>query len=189
MNAKKNDKIATIILYIIAGLVILLLISIIGYILYKGVPYLSLKFLFGKPSLNAGGGIGLQLFNSFYMLIISLVITVPVGIGAGIYLAEYAKEGKVLNSIRLCIETMASLPSIVVGLFGLLFFVGTLGWGYSIIAGALSIAIINLPSMTTVTENALRSIPKKIKEASLGLGATKWQTIKKLFYHQLFLKY
>ncbi|AEB76196.1 phosphate ABC transporter permease PstA [Clostridium botulinum] len=180
MNAKKNDKIATIILYIIAGLVILLLISIIGYILYKGVPYLSLKFLFGKPSLNAGGGIGLQLFNSFYMLIISLVITVPVGIGAGIYLAEYAKEGKVLNSIRLCIETMASLPSIVVGLFGLLFFVGTLGWGYSIIAGALSIAIINLPSMTTVTENALRSIPKKIKEASLGLGATKWQTIKKV---------
>lgn len=114
------------------------------------------------------------------MLVVSLIITVPIGIGAGIYLAEYAKQGKILNTIRLCIETIASLPSIVVGLFGLLFFVGILGWGYSIIAGALSITILNLPSMTTVTESALRAVPDIIKEGSLGLGATKWQTIKKI---------
>lgn len=180
MNAKLKDKIATVILYIISGFVVLLLIGLIGYILYNGRHWLDLNFLFGKPSIEAGGGIGLHLFNSFYMLVISLIITVPIGVGAGIYLAEYAKEGKMLNIIRLCIETMASLPSIVVGLFGLLIFVNMLGWGYSIISGALAITILNLPSMTRVSENAIVASSRKVKEASLGLGATQWQTIRKV---------
>lgn len=180
MNAKQKDKIATIILYIISAFVVVLLLSLIGYILYNGRHWLDPKFLFGKPSSEAGGGIGLHLFNSFYMLVISLIITVPIGVGAGIYLAEYAKEGKVLNIIRLCIETMASLPSIVVGLFGLLVFVNLTGWGYSIIAGALAITILNLPAMTRVSESAIITASKKVKEASLGLGATQWQTIRKV---------
>ncbi|MFU0823953.1 phosphate ABC transporter permease PstA [Clostridium sp.] len=180
MNAKKKDTIATVILYIISALVVLLLVWLIGYILYRGRHWIDPRFLFGKPSIEAGGGIGLHLFNSFYMLIISLIITVPLGIGAGIYLAEYARPGKFLNIMRLCIETMASLPSIVVGLFGLLVFVNMTGWGYSIIAGALAITILNLPSMTRVSENAITASSKKVKEASLGLGATQWQTIKKV---------
>ena len=98
--------------------------------------------------------------------------------GAGIYLAEYAKEGKILNVIRLCIETMASLPSIVVGLFGLLIFVTMAKWGYSLLAGALAITIINLPGMTRVCENAVKTASEGVKEASLGLGATLWQTIR-----------
>lgn len=180
MNTRQKDKIATIILYIIAILVVILLIWLLGGILYRGRHWLDPNFLFGEPSLEAGGGIGRHLFNSFYMLVISLVITVPLGIGAGIYLAEYARPGKLLNAIRLCIETMSSLPSIVVGLFGLLVFVNMTRWGYSIIAGALALTILNLPSMTRVSENAIIATSKKVKEASLGLGATQWQTIKKI---------
>jgi len=180
VNAKKKDTIATVILYIISALVVLLLVWLIGYILYRGRHWIDPRFLFGKPSIEAGGGIGLHLFNSFYMLVISLIITVPLGVGAGIYLSQYARPGKLLDIIRLCIETMASLPSIVVGLFGLLVFVNMTGWGYSIIAGALAITILNLPSMTRVSENAITASSKKVKEASLGLGATQWQTIKKV---------
>ncbi|MCY6959454.1 phosphate ABC transporter permease PstA [Clostridium brassicae] len=180
MNAKKIDKIATGILYMIAVLIVALLIGLIGYIIYNGRHCFNPEFLFGKPSMEAGGGIGLHLFNSFYMLVISLIITVPLGIGAGIYLAEYAKEGKVLNIIRLCIDTMASLPSIVVGLFGLLVFVNMTGWGYSIFAGAMAITILNIPAMTRVSESAILDASKKVKEASLGLGATQWQTMIKV---------
>ncbi len=181
MSEKVKDKIATGILYLISSLIVLLLIAFIGYIVIKGVPALTGKFLFGEPSYSeAGGGIGPMLFNSFYLLIITLIVTVPLGVGAGIYLAEYAKEGKFLNFIRLCIETMASLPSIVVGLFGVIVFVQMFGWGYSLIAGAMAVTIINLPSLTRVSENAIRAASAGVKEASLGVGATQWQTIWKV---------
>lgn len=178
MSEKLKDKIATGILYIISFLVLLLLVSLIGYIIFKGSASLNPSFIFGNPKYGeAGGGIGPQLFNSFYMLILTLIITIPIGLGAGIYLAEYAKGGPVLNAIRLCIETMASLPSIVVGLFGLMVFVQLAHFQYSMISGALAVTIINLPSMTRISENAVRASSHKVKEASLGLGATQWQTI------------
>ncbi|BCZ48206.1 phosphate transport system permease protein PstA [Clostridium gelidum] len=181
MDAKKVDKIATIIFYIISIFVVLLLGAFILYILYKGGSMLKPSFIFGKPKLTgAGGGIGPQLFNSFYMLVVSLIVTVPIGIGAGIYLAEYAKEGPVLRFIRMSLETMSSLPSIVIGMFGLLVFVNMAGWGYSILAGALSVSILNIPSMTRISENAIVAASKRVKEASLGLGATRWQTLAKL---------
>lgn len=181
MKAKAVDRIATIILYLISIFIIGLLVFFIGYIIYSGRSAFSIKFLFGNPKITqAGGGIGPELFNSFYMLFVSLVITVPVGVGAGIYLSQYAREGKILEIIRLCIETMASLPSIVVGLFGFLVFVTMTHWGYTILAGALSVAIINLPSMTRVSENAVKASSVKVREASLGLGATEWQTIQKV---------
>ncbi|KOF58107.1 MULTISPECIES: phosphate ABC transporter permease PstA [Clostridium] len=179
MKSKVVDKIATAVLYIMSLSIVVILVLFIGYILYRGRESLNLNFLFGNPKVaSAGGGIGPQLFNSFYMLVISLLITIPLGVGAGIYLSEYAKEGVFLNFIRLCIETMASLPSIVVGLFGLLVFVTMTKWGFTILSGALSITILNLPSMTRVSENAIRASSIKVKEASLGLGATKWQAIK-----------
>lgn len=181
MNSKLKDKMWTGILYIISGFVVLLLVALIGYILFEGIGTLTPSFLFGDPKIGeAGGGIGPQLFNSFYMLVVSLLITIPLGVGAGIYLAEYAKEGKILNFIRLCIETMASLPSIVVGLFGLLVFVKMTKWGFTLFAGALAITILNLPSLTRVSENAIRAASRGVKEASLGLGATRWQTIKRV---------
>lgn len=181
MDAKKVDKIATVILYIISFLVVGILGAFILYIFYKGIGMITPSFIFVKPSMtSAGGGIGPQIFNSLYMLIVSLIITVPIGIGAGIYLAEYAKEGLVLRIIRLSLETMSSLPSIVIGMFGLLVFVNMAGFGYSIIAGALSVSILNIPSMTRISENAIRSASLRVKEASLGLGASKWQTIRKV---------
>ncbi|APH13934.1 phosphate ABC transporter, permease protein PstA [Clostridium sporogenes] len=179
MNSKLIDKIWTAILYFISALVVLLLLVLLGYILIKGVGTLNLEFLFSDPKIGeAGGGIGPQLFNSFYMLLVSLIITVPIGIGAGIYLAEYAKEGFFLNVVRVSIETMASLPSIVVGLFGFLVFVKITNWGFTLLSGALAISILNLPALTRVSENAIKEASKGIKEASLGLGATRFQTIK-----------
>lgn len=180
MNAKVKDKIATAILYFISAFVLLLLICLIGFIIYNGRQSLNFSFLFGNPKFGeAGGGIAPQLFNSFYLLVVALVITIPLGIGAGIYLAEYAKEGPLLNIIRLCIETMASLPSIVVGLFGLLIFVKMTG-GYNLLSGALAITLLNLPAMTRVSENSIKSASAGVKEASLGLGATRWQTIRRV---------
>ncbi|MDD7793647.1 phosphate ABC transporter permease PstA [Clostridium sp. 'White wine YQ'] len=181
MKAKTQDKIATVILYVISSLVVLLLVAFMGYIIYRGASSLNIKFLTSAPkTTSSGGGIGPELFNSLYMLVISLIITVPFGIGAGIYLAEYAKEGRFVRFVRLSIETMASLPSIVIGLFGLLVFVTYFQWGYSILAGAISVSILNLPSLARVSETAIKASSKKVKEASLGLGATNWQTIKKV---------
>ncbi|MDC2867784.1 MULTISPECIES: phosphate ABC transporter permease PstA [unclassified Bacillus (in: firmicutes)] len=178
MNARTVNNIWTGILYAIAFFIVTLLVFLVYEILQKGWGFWDPSFLFGEPSnTRAGGGIGPQLFNSFYMLVITLIISIPLGLGAGIYLAEYAKQGRFLNFVRLCIETMASLPSIVVGLFGLLVFVTTAGWGYTVMGGALALTILNLPGLTRVCENAMTEIPPNVKEASLGLGATKWQTI------------
>ncbi|WP_129691734.1 phosphate ABC transporter permease PstA [Gottfriedia acidiceleris] len=181
MNARSIDKLWTIILYIVSLIIVLLLIYLLWEIISKGWGFWDPNFLFGRPSnTQAGGGIGPQLFNSFYILVLTLVISIPLGLGSGIYLAEYAKPGKFLSFVRLCIETLASLPSIVVGLFGLLVFVTMTGWGYSLIGGSLAITILNLPSLTRVSETALLDVPKNIKEGSFGLGATKWQTIVKI---------
>jgi phosphate transport system permease protein len=181
MNARSKDKFWTGILYIVAFLVVILLLFLLWRIISNGWGFWDPNFLFGNPSnTQAGGGIGPQLFNSFYILVLTLVISVPLGLGAGIYLAEYAKPGRFLEFVRLCIETLASLPSIVVGLFGLLVFVTMTGWGYTLIGGSLAITILNLPSLTRVSETALIDVPKNIKEGSLGLGATRWQTIVKI---------
>lgn len=181
MDAKVKDRIWTGVFYAVTVFVVALLVALIGYILFKGIGFFKPSFLFGNAKFGeAGGGIGPQLFNSFYMLIVALIISVPFGIGGGIYLAEYAREGKLLNMIRLCIETMSSLPSIVVGLFGLLIFVNMTGWGFTLLSGVLAISILNLPALTRVSENAIRVASIPVKEASLGLGATRWQTISKV---------
>lgn len=179
MNAKVADKIATSIFVVVAILFVGLLSSLFSYILFQGVPHISFDFLTSESStVRAGGGIRDQLFNSFYILFITMLITVPLGVCGGIYMAEYAKPGRVTNFIRTCIEMLASLPSIVVGMFGLLIFVNTTGWGYTIIGGALALTLFNIPVMVRVTEDAIRSVLKDQKEASLALGITKWHTIK-----------
>lgn len=181
MSSKTIDKIWTGILITISSLVVLLLVFLIVTILYRGRGCFDLNFIFGNSKTGeAGGGIGPQIFNSFYLLILALIITLPLGIGAGIYLAEYAKEGFLLRIVRLCIETMASLPSIVVGMFGFLIFVIYTNWSYTILAGAFALTILNLPALTRVCENAFRSVSSGVKEASMGLGATKFQTIMKI---------
>ncbi|MED3725336.1 phosphate ABC transporter permease PstA [Priestia filamentosa] len=179
MNSKKWDKIATGVFIVIAGIIVSLLVALFSYIIVNGFKQLSFDFITNPSSaVMAGGGIRDQLFNSLYILVITMIITVPLGIGGGIYMAEYAKPGKVTDFIRTCIEVLASLPSIVIGMFGLLMFVNLTGWGYTIIGGALALTVFNLPVMVRVSEDAIRSVPRDQKEASLALGITHWHTIK-----------
>lgn len=157
MRAKKLDKLATAVLYTIASIIVTILASLILYILVRGLPHISWSFLTGRSSaFQAGGGIGIQLYNSFFLLVITLIISVPLSMGAGIYLAEYAKKGPVTNFVRTCIEILSSLPSVVVGLFGYLIFVVQFEYGFSIISGALALTVFNLPQMT---RNAGQSAP------------------------------
>jgi phosphate transport system permease protein len=187
MNSKVTDRIATGVFIAIAIIIISLLVGLFSYILVNGLKHVSFEFL-TTPSSNvmAGGGIRDQLFNSFYVLFITMVITVPLGLGGGIYMAEYAKPGKVTNTIRSCIEVLASLPSIVIGMFGLLMFVNLTGWGYSILGGALALTVFNLPVMVRVSEDAIRTLPRELKEASLALGITHWHTIKTILIPSAF---
>jgi len=179
MNAKTADKVATGVFLGIALLFVAVLVSLFAYILIQGLPNVSWHFITNPSSIvRAGGGIRDQLFNSFYILFITMLLTIPLGVLGGVYMAEYAKPGKLTNFFRVCIEMLASLPSIVVGMFGLLIFVNSLGWGYTIIGGALALTIFNIPVMVRVSEEAIRSIPREQREASLALGITKWHTIK-----------
>ncbi len=173
--AKKTDKAMTAVLYCVAGFFILLLAAFTLYILYKGFSDFDLSLLRFDEN-----GIGNQFFNTVYLVFLSLVISVPIGIMAGVYMAEYSKAGKLTGFIRTCIETLSSLPSIVVGLFGYLVFVVATHSRWNLMAGAMAVSILCLPLITTVTEDALRAVPASYKEGSYALGATHAQTIIKV---------
>lgn len=178
MHAKKLDKLATGILYAIAGIIVAILTSLILYILLRGLPHVSWSFLTGRSSsYQAGGGIGIQLYNSFFLLVITILISVPLSTGAGIYLAEYAKKGRLTNFVRTCIEILSSLPSVVVGLFGYLIFVVQFQYGFSILSGALALTVFNLPQMTRNVEDSLRHVHHTQREAGLALGISRWETV------------
>ena len=178
MHAKKIDKIATAVLYTIAGIIVAILASLLLYILVKGLPHVSWSFLTGRSSsYEAGGGIGIQLYNSLFLLVITLIISIPLSLGAGIYLSEYARKGRLTNFIRTCIEILSSLPSVVVGLFGYLIFVVQFQYGFSIISGALALTVFNLPQMTRNVEAGLRNVHHTQREAGLALGLSRWETV------------
>lgn len=178
MTSKLKDKLATGIFYSIALIICAILASIIGYVLVQGVPHISWDFL-TKPSesFSAGGGIGPQLFNSFYLLFLTLLISVPLALGAAIYLAEYARNNWITKGVRLMVEVLSSLPSIVVGLFGFLVFVIYFGWSFSILSGALALTLFNLPILVRVMEESLKSVSASQREAGLALGLTRWETV------------
>ena len=173
-----QDKIATGILTAIVGLVLLILAAIVIYILVAGAGKLfDASFLTSKPQqFKAGGGIGPELFNSFYLLFLTLVISVPLSLGAAIYLSQYAPENWVTNVAKTIIETLSSLPSIVVGLFGFLFFVLTMGWGFSVIAGAVALTMFNIPILVRTCQQALEDVPQSQRDACLAMGLTRWET-------------
>ncbi|CAM4321635.1 phosphate ABC transporter permease PstA [Paenibacillus tarimensis] len=178
MKARTVDKIATGIIMAVAGFIILLLAGFLAYIIVRGFGHISYDFLTSPPqTFREGGGIGPQLFNSLFLLVLTMMITIPLGLGAGIYMSEYAKPGRLTDFIRLTVEVLSSFPSIVVGLFGLLVFVNVFGFGFSLFSGALALTVFNLPLMVRITEQGLRSVPREQKEASLALGISKWKTI------------
>ena len=181
MNTKIQNDIARAGLWTVGIFILALLAAFLGYILYKGLPVLNWHFIFGKSSdIMAGGGVGAQLFNSFYMLFLSMAVSIPLAIGAGIYLAEYARENRLTKCIRLSVESLATVPSIVLGLFGMIIFVNEMHLGFSILGGSLTLVLLNLPMLVRVTEESIKTVPKSYEEASLALGATKWQTIYKV---------
>lgn len=172
------DRVATAALWAIAIAALLLLAAMIVHLLWAAVGTLAPSFIFGDPEFLGLGGIGPVLWNSFYMLFLTALITVPAGIAAGIYMAEYAPDGRTTSTIRFAQEAISSIPSIVVGLFGLVAFVNLTGWGFSALAGSLALSVFNLPLMARLTEQALRAVPADERYASLALGSTKWQMIR-----------
>lgn len=172
-RARNIDAFMTAVFYAIAIFFFTLLAAFAGKVIIGGLMGATPEmFRFARK-----GSIGNQLFNTVYLVFISLAVSVPLGVCAGIYLAMYAKEGPVTKFLRMCIETLSSLPSIVVGLFGYLVFLVFFGMGKSLMAGALSVSILTLPLITTTTEDALKGLPAGYYHASLGLGATRWQSI------------
>jgi phosphate transport system permease protein len=172
------DQTATVVLWVMASSIILLLALFIIYMFFLGARYLTPSFLFGMPAeTSAGGGIGPEIYNSFYILILTLIFTVPISTAAGVYLHEYAKPGRFRELVVFSAESLATIPSIVMGLFGLLVFVYLLKWKFTALGGALTLTLLNLPALMRVTQEALASVPDTYREASMGLGATKWMTV------------
>jgi phosphate transport system permease protein len=169
--------VATVVLWGTGAFVLLLLGSIIVHFGIAAWGVVSPSFVLSDPSDTALGGILPILWNSIYMLGLTMLIAVPVGILGGIYMSEYAGDNKLTEAIRFAEEAISSVPSIVVGLFGLILFVDNFHMGFTALGGALALTMFNLPLMTRLSEQALRAVPQDERSASLALGATKWQTI------------
>jgi phosphate transport system permease protein len=169
-------------IYSVTAVVITLVIAIIAYLIIKGLPYINWEFLTTAPSrLDETYGIAPMLINTLYIVLITLVVSIPLGVGTAIYLSEYSKPGKFISSFRFAIEILAGIPSIVYGLFGLAFFINALKLGDSsgsMISGALTCTLIVLPTMIRTTEEALMQVNPAYREAAFSLGASKLHIIR-----------
>ena len=178
-RVRPTDVLLTGIIYGCAGLSILILAGIMGYVFVRGIPHVTWAFLSTASSATKGTfGILGNIINTLYIVIITLLIATPLGIGSAVYLNEYAKPGKVVRLIEFTTETLSGIPSIIFGLFGMVFFGNALGLGYSILTGALTLTIMILPLITRTTQEALKTVPDSYRHGALGIGATKWYMIR-----------
>ena len=178
-SRKIKDNILKMMMALSAGLICCILLGLIGYILYRGIPHISWMLVSTKPSLLRGTvGILPNILNTLYIIIITLVIVLPLGVGAAVYLNEYAKSKKLVRVIELATETLAGIPSIIYGLVGMLLFVQFFSLGTSLMAGSLTLAIMTLPTIIRTTQESLKTVPKTYREGALGLGAGKWYMIR-----------
>lgn len=176
---KLKDCIGNLLMILAVGLVCGLLLGIIGYILYRGIPNLSWTFVSTKPSLLRGTDAILpNILNTLYIIAITLLLVLPLGVGAAIYLNEYAKNKKIVRMIELATETLAGIPSIIYGLVGMLVFVQFFSLGTSLAAGSLTLVIMTLPTIIRTTQESLKTVPKAYRDGALGLGAGKWYMIR-----------
>ncbi len=176
---KFKSAVLNILMYLSAGLICLMLLGIIGYILIRGIPHISWKFLSSKPSLiKETIGILPNILNTLYIILITLIIVLPIGVGAAVYLNEYAKNKKIVKAIELATETLSGIPSIIYGLVGMLIFVQFCSLGTSLIAGALTLVIMTLPTIIRTTQESLKTVPNGYREGSLAMGAGKWYMIR-----------
>ena len=181
ISTKRKVKCAllNILMYLSAGIICLILLGLIGYILYRGLPHISLEFLTSKPSLiRETVGILPNILNTIYIILITLVIVLPIGVGAAIYLNEYAENKKVVRIIELATETLSGIPSIIYGLVGMLIFVQFFSLGTSLLAGSLTLVIMTLPTVIRTTQESLKTVSQGYREGSLALGAGKWYMIR-----------
>ncbi|MCI9078078.1 MAG: phosphate ABC transporter permease PstA [Lachnospiraceae bacterium] len=178
-SRKIKGLLLNIIMYLAVGLICILLIGLIGYILYRGIPYISWELISTKPSLLKGTvGILPNILNTIYIIILTLIIVLPLGAGAAIYLNEYATNRKLVRIIELATETLAGIPSIIYGLTGMLVFVQFFSLGTSLLAGSLTLVIMTLPTVIRTTQESLKTVPDTYREGSLGLGAGKWYMVR-----------
>ena len=178
-RVRVSDLVLKVLIYFAAAISILLLVGIMCYTFYRGFSSISLEFLTTVPStLNGTFGIAGNLLNTLYIVLITLLIATPIGVGSAIYLNEYAKPGKVVRAIEFTTEILSGIPSIIFGLFGMVFFGTTLGLGYSILTGALTLTLMVLPLITRTTQEALKTVPDSYRSGALGIGATKWYMIR-----------
>ncbi len=180
----KNNIIESIMFNLIRVLsysVLITLVAMLGFIIYNGISAINFEFLTEVPRDEmTKGGIFPAIIGTFYLMIGSSIVSIPIGIATAIYLTEYAKNPKIVKIIRLGINNLAGVPSVVFGLFGLSLFVIFLDFGTSILAGSLTLGFLNLPVIIRTTEESMQTVPGTYRQASLALGATRWQTIYKI---------
>lgn len=174
-----SDTVLTGLIYGSAVVSMLLLAGIVGYVFFRGIKMVNWSFLTTVPSAVKGTfGIAGNIVNTLYIVVITLLIATPIGIGSAIYLNEYAKKGKLVRLIEFTTETLSGIPSIIFGLFGMVFFGTTLKLGYSLLTGALTLTLMVLPLITRNTQEALKTVPETYRSGSLGIGSTKWYMIR-----------
>lgn len=177
-RSQRNDKVATGVLTLIVGLVMVIVVSMVLFILSQGIETLFKSGFLTEASRANGtqGGVAYQLFDSFYLLILTLVISLPISLGGAVFLVEYAPDGPITSIASTAIETLSSLPSIVVGMFGFLVFSVNFGWKYSILSGAVALTMFNIPILVRVIQQALEDVPASQRDACLAMGLTRWET-------------
>lgn len=181
INKDLSNKIMLGVFRAAAYITTLVLLAIIAYVVINGLPHISLDFIFGWPQgVNAEGGIWPTIVSTVYVTVLAMLICTPVAVLAAVYLAEYAKQGKIVDIIRYAADALASVPSIVMGLFGYALFVEAMGLGLSMVSAALALALLMLPIVMRTTEEAIRAVPRYIRWGAYGLGATKWQVVSKI---------
>ena len=166
-------------IYIAAAIMVALLVFLLGYILYRGLPNLTWEFLTSEESVVRDvQGIGPAILNTLYVIIATLVVVLPLGVGSAIYLTEYATNRKLVAAIEFATETLAGIPSIIYALVGVLIFAESLALGKTLIAGAFTLVIMTLPTVIRTTQESLKTVPVSYREGSLGLGSGKWHMIR-----------
>ncbi len=176
---RPSDLILYGIIYLCAAFSVLLLLGIIFYVLTKGVHTINIGFLTNVTSVLRGTvGIAGNIVNTLYIIVITMVIATPLGVGAAIYLNEYAKPGRLVTLIKFATETLAGIPSIIFGLFGFMFFKQTLNLGYCLLTGSLTMVLMVLPLVTRNTQEALKTVPDSYRSGAIGLGTGKWHMIR-----------
>ena len=176
---KAYDRILRFLLYFCAALTCALLMFVIGYIFINGLPHISWEFLTTETSyIKDTIGILPNILNTVYIVVVTLIFILPLGVGAAIYLTEYARNRRLVGILEFATETLTGIPSIIFGLVGMLFFCQFLGLKASLLAGALTLVIMTLPTIVRTTQEALKTVPQSYREAALGLGAGKWRMIR-----------